>query len=69
MDELTALARSQREFRECSIMCFTESWLHLDFPDHNVSIDGFQTVRADRDCTESGQITTLGTSTPAMCLW
>ncbi|KAJ8385610.1 hypothetical protein AAFF_G00184720 [Aldrovandia affinis] len=33
MDELTALARSQAEFRECSIMCFTESWLHKDIPD------------------------------------
>ncbi|KAJ8371917.1 hypothetical protein AAFF_G00298690 [Aldrovandia affinis] len=53
MDELTALARSQAEFRECSIMCFTESWLHKDIPDNNVSVDGFQTVRGDRDCIES----------------
>lgn len=28
MDELTALARSQKEYRECSLMCFTETWLH-----------------------------------------
>lgn len=27
-DELTALASSQREFRECSIICFTQTWLH-----------------------------------------
>ncbi|XP_049435499.1 uncharacterized protein LOC125890744 [Epinephelus fuscoguttatus] len=36
-------------------MCFTETWLHQDIPDNNVSISGFQTVRADRDCTESGK--------------
>ncbi|KAK0140095.1 hypothetical protein N1851_022981 [Merluccius polli] len=55
MDELTALARSQKEYRECSIMCFTETWLHQDIPDDNVSIAGFHTVRADRDCAKSGK--------------
>ncbi len=56
MEELTALARSQAEYRECSLMCFTETWLHQDIPDHNVSIGGFQTVRADRDCNGSGKL-------------
>lgn len=28
MEELTALAWSQREYRKCSLMCFTESWMH-----------------------------------------
>ena len=55
MDELTALAASQHEYREASLMCFTESWLISDIPDNNVSIDGFQTVRADRDCKDSGK--------------
>ncbi|XP_030581547.1 uncharacterized protein LOC115777725 [Archocentrus centrarchus] len=55
MDELTALVRSQREYRECSLMCFSETWLHQDIPDDNVSIDGFQTIRADRSYTESGK--------------
>ncbi len=55
MEELTALARSQTEYRECSLMCFTETWLHQDIPDDNVSIDGFQTVRAGRDSTGSGK--------------
>ncbi|KAI4903482.1 hypothetical protein NFI96_006182 [Prochilodus magdalenae] len=54
MDELAALAMSQKEYRQCSLMCFSETWLHQDIPDDNVSITGFQTVRADRDCTESG---------------
>ncbi|KAJ8402059.1 hypothetical protein AAFF_G00372940 [Aldrovandia affinis] len=53
MDELTGVTQSQAEFRECSIMCFTESWLHKDIPDNNVSVGGFQTVRGDRDCIES----------------
>ncbi|KAI4904392.1 hypothetical protein NFI96_001727 [Prochilodus magdalenae] len=55
MDELAALAMSQKEYRQCSLMCFSETWLHQDIPDDNVSITGFQTVRADRDCTESGK--------------
>ncbi|XP_049911756.1 uncharacterized protein LOC126397200 [Epinephelus moara] len=55
MDELTALTRSHQEYRECSLMIFSESWLHTDVPDHNVSTVGFHTVRADRDCTKSGK--------------
>ena len=55
MDELTALTRSHPEYCECSLMCFTETWLHRDITDQNVSVEGFHTVRADRDCTESGK--------------
>ena len=36
-------------------MIFSESWLQTDVPDHNVSTEGFHTVRADRDCTKSGK--------------
>ena len=36
-------------------MCFTETWLHRDISDQNVSVDGFHTVLSDRDCTESGK--------------
>ena len=43
MEELTELARSQREYRECSLMCFMETWLHQDIPIDNVSIPGFET--------------------------
>lgn len=43
------------EYRECSLMCFMETWLHQDIPDDNISISGFQTVRANRDCTGSGK--------------
>ena len=55
MDELAGLVRTQRVFRESSVMCFTETWLHEDIPDSNVTVDGFQTVRADRSHRESGK--------------
>ena len=49
MDELAELAKSHWEYRECSLMIFTETWLHEDVPDSVVSINGFLTVRSDRD--------------------
>ncbi|TWW68204.1 hypothetical protein D4764_19G0000020 [Takifugu flavidus] len=55
MDELEALTRTPREYREASIMCFTETWLHGLIPDSNVTIAGFTTVRADRDTTAAGK--------------
>lgn len=55
IDELSALIKTQREYRECSMLCFSESWLHADIPDANVSIPGFQTVRADRNAELSGK--------------
>ncbi|KAI4898658.1 hypothetical protein NFI96_029389 [Prochilodus magdalenae] len=47
-DELSALIRTQREYRECSILCFTESWLNQNVPDSHVHLNGFTSVRADR---------------------
>lgn len=55
MDELTALVQSQKEYRECSLICFTETWLHQDVPDENTTIKGFHTVRVDRDSVQSGK--------------
>lgn len=54
MEELTALTRLQREYRECSLMCFTETWLNELSPDSHVSLDGFHIVRADRNA-DSGK--------------
>ncbi|KAI5100952.1 hypothetical protein C0J45_9938 [Silurus meridionalis] len=54
MDELAALTRHQREFRECSIMLFTESWLTKLTPDTTVALDVFDLLRADRTM-ESGR--------------
>lgn len=55
MDELKALARTQQEYRESSIMFFTETWLHEQIPDSHAPNPGFHTVRADRDTTASGK--------------
>ncbi|KAI4880858.1 hypothetical protein NFI96_024792 [Prochilodus magdalenae] len=54
-DELACLVKNQRLYRECSLFCFTETWLTTDTPDANVELPGFSTVRADRDPTLSGK--------------
>ena len=54
-DELAALIKTQREFGESSLLCFTETWLHSHIPDHSVAAPGFLTVRADRDFNVSGK--------------
>ena len=51
-DELSACLRL-REFRNCSVMCFTETWLHSNIPDP--VLDGFSFVRADRDIEITGK--------------
>jgi len=35
IDKFGELRRTQREYRECSIMCFTEAWLRKHIPDSN----------------------------------
>ena len=47
--------QSQSENRECSVLCFTETWLHSHIPNHSVAIPGFSTVRADSEVTSSGK--------------
>ncbi len=54
-DELEALVKNQRTYRECSLMCFTESWLDNNITDSCVDLTGFSTVRADRDAKASGK--------------
>jgi len=49
MDELGALIRNQREYWECSILCFTESWLHSHILDYSAAVSGFRTVQVHRD--------------------
>jgi len=44
-----------RVFREGSVLCFTETWLHDNVPDTVVNLAGFHLVRADRSCNESGK--------------
>ncbi|KAI3371035.1 hypothetical protein L3Q82_023514, partial [Scortum barcoo] len=54
MDELAALTRHQREYRECSLLLFTETWLTALTPDSAAELDGFTLLRADRS-KESGK--------------
>ena len=49
MDELDTLMRTNLEFRQDSLMCFTETWLQEHIPISSDSLSGFQTIRADRD--------------------
>lgn len=47
-DELSALMKHQAAYKESSILCFTESWLHENIQDSAVELDGFTMVRANR---------------------
>lgn len=51
-DEFVMLVKTERDFRISSLMCFTETWLHVDFPYHSASVPGFRTVRADKSYTK-----------------
>ena len=54
MDELTALTQHQKDYRECSIMVLTETWLTELTPDTDANLDGFHLQQADRTA-ESGK--------------
>ena len=49
-DELQANVIRQRNFRQISITCFTESWLIRSIPDSYKKVDYFTSQRLDRDC-------------------
>lgn len=55
MEELTALTRLQMEYWECSIMCFTDTWLNEPTSDSLVTLEGFQLIRADGRGKESSK--------------
>lgn len=54
-DELAALVRNQKLYRECSLICLTETWLTSCIPTANVELPGFSMVRLDRDNKLSGK--------------
>nr|XP_020481171.1 elongation factor 1-alpha 1-like [Monopterus albus] len=56
MDELTALTRVERVYRESSIMGFTKTWMNKDISDSVVSLHGFTLVHADRSAAESASL-------------
>lgn len=55
MEELSALTRLQQRYRECSLVCVTETWLNELTLDLHVTLDGFTLMRADRGAKESGK--------------
>ena len=52
-DEPTVLVNTQREYCECSIFFFSETWLHSHIPDYGVEVPGYSLVRGDRDLSKS----------------
>ena len=54
VDELTCNIQTRRDYRECSVFCFTETWLSSDIPDSAIQPPGFTVYRADRTA-ESGK--------------
>jgi len=54
-DDLAALVRTDRTFRESSLLCLSETWLTQNTSDANVDVPGFTTVRVDRDCRRIGK--------------
>ena len=55
IDELAALTKNVKTFRECSLLCFSETWLTASIPDANMELPDFTTVRADRDTRACGK--------------
>ena len=49
IDELEACTRYMHEYRDASLLCFSESWFKSNTPDSAVSLDGYHLVRGDRD--------------------
>ena len=49
IDELTALSKFDKDFRESALICFTETWLTDKEEHENINIEGFECIRHDRD--------------------
>ncbi|KAM9779978.1 NACHT, LRR and PYD domains-containing protein 3-like [Neosynchiropus ocellatus] len=48
LDDLALTINSKRDVADCSVLCFTETWLHGGAPDSAVQLPGFVLHRADR---------------------
>ena len=53
--ELHARVALQREIRDCSVICLTETWLSDEVPDNAIEPAGFSLHRADRTKQLSGK--------------
>ena len=56
-DKLLANSRFTREFRDTSLLCFSETWfIDKKVTDESVAIDGFgEPYRMDRGSTQTGK--------------
>ncbi|CAL9697560.1 unnamed protein product [Knipowitschia caucasica] len=54
-DELSALTRFQREYRDSSLQIYTETWLTESMPDSVIELDNFTLFRADRSKLHTGK--------------
>ncbi len=50
MEEVAFRVKREDEFWSSNLICFTETWSNEN---HNVDIEGFTTIRADRDKVKS----------------
>ncbi|XP_051814888.1 uncharacterized protein LOC127537121 [Acanthochromis polyacanthus] len=54
-DELETLVKTDKTYRECSLLCFTETWLNYNNSDSTVDLPGFTLIKSDRDAKASGK--------------
>ncbi|XP_051814688.1 uncharacterized protein LOC127537042 [Acanthochromis polyacanthus] len=54
-DELETLVKTDKTHRECSFLCFTETWQNQNNLDSTVDLPGFTLIRSDRDTKASGK--------------
>ena len=54
IDELFCTIHNRKDYRDCSVFCFTETWLDSTIPDSAVTPSGFTLFRSDRNFTEVG---------------
>ncbi|KAJ8039549.1 26S proteasome non-ATPase regulatory subunit 5 [Holothuria leucospilota] len=66
MDELCGSVKYLSDFRNASILSFTETWLTDNHTDDCVSVDGFKIIRGDRDLEAAGKRSGGATSLPAL---
>ena len=50
-DKLTTLIKTQRDYRECSVLCFMETWLHIPHCSGGQGRDKQWKEERRRDCT------------------
>lgn len=55
VDELASLVRYDRLYRQCSLLCFTETWLTDCITTAYMEMDGFTMIRHDRDPEKAGK--------------